>query len=57
MAEGENPPPELVKQIARDFTLEGLLRNLDKTQQDVAGIFFHMFQLDWKNPGKLLVNL
>ena len=56
MAEGENPPPELVKQIARDFTLEGLLRNLDKTQQDVAGIFFHMFQLDlkesWKAFGK-----
>jgi len=52
MVEGENPPPELVKQIARDFTLEGLLRNLDKTQQDVAGIFFYMFQLDMKESWK-----
>jgi len=46
--DGEEPPAELLSQIARDFTLEGVLRNLDKTQQDVAGLFFYMFQGDMK---------
>ena len=46
--DGEEPPAELLTQIARDFTLEGVLRNLDKTQQDVAGLFFYMFQGDMK---------
>ena len=46
--DGEEPPAELLQQIARDFTLEGVLRNLDTTQQDVTAIFFHMFQGDMK---------
>jgi len=46
--DGEEPPAELLQQVARDFTLQGLLRNLDKTQQDVTGIFFYMFQGDMK---------
>ena len=47
-ADGEEPPAEVLQQVARDFTLQGLLRNLDKTQQDVTGIFFYMFQGDMK---------
>ena len=46
--DGEEPPSELLKQVSRDFTLQGLLRNLDRTQEDVAGIFFYMFKLDMK---------
>ncbi len=47
-ADGEEPPAEVLQQVAKDFTLQGLLRNLDKTQQDVTGIFFYMFQGDMK---------
>ena len=47
-ADGEQPPAEVLQQVAKDFTLQGLLRNLDKTQQDVTGIFFYMFQGDMK---------
>jgi hypothetical protein len=46
--DGEEPPAEVLQQIARDFTLEGVLRNLDQTQQDVTSIFFYMFQGDMK---------
>lgn len=47
--DGEEPPTELLTQVAKDFTLEGVLRNLDRTQQDVTSIFFHMFQGDMKD--------
>jgi len=46
--DGEEPPAEVLQQIAKDFTLEGVLRNLDRTQQDVTSIFFYMFQGDMK---------
>jgi hypothetical protein len=46
--DGEEVPAELLAQVARDFTLEGVLRNLDQTQQDVAGIGFYMLQGDMK---------
>ena len=32
----ERPPKELIAQVARDFTLEGILRNLDQSQKDMA---------------------
>lgn len=54
--DGEKPPAELLQQAARDFTLEGVLRNLNRTQEDVATLVFHMFQGDmeesWRAFGK-----
>jgi hypothetical protein len=46
--DGEEPPKELIAQAARDFTLEGVLRNLNRTQEDVASMVYYMFQADMK---------
>lgn len=43
---GETPPIELLEQMARDFTLEGVLRNLDSTQKDVGTFIYHAFSLE-----------
>jgi len=42
--EDESPPPELLAQIAKDFTLEGILRNLDQSQKDMATLMYHTFR-------------
>ena len=42
--EGESPPKELIAQVARDFTLEGILRNLDQSQKDMATLMYHVIR-------------
>jgi len=59
--DGEEPPKELLQQVARDFTLDGVLRNLNKTQEDVASLVYYMFQGDmkesWNAFGKSMGNV
>lgn len=42
----EEPTPEMLAQITRDFTLGGLLRNLDQSQKEIGEIFYHAFRLE-----------
>jgi len=45
-AQGEKPPPELIAQIGKDFTLSGVLRNLTRTQTDIANMVEGMLSGD-----------
>ena len=44
--DGEEPPPELIAQVARDFTLSGILRNLTRTQTEISEMAYGMLQGD-----------
>ena len=43
-AYGETPPKELIATAARDFSLSGLLRNLNRTQADVVSMTSFILQ-------------
>jgi hypothetical protein len=43
---GETPTEDMLSQISRDFTLGGLLRNLDRSQKDMAELLYHAFRLE-----------
>ena len=43
---GEAPTEDMLSQISRDFTLGGLLRNLDRSQKDMAELLYHAFRLE-----------
>lgn len=50
--DGEEPPEDLLNQIARDFTLKGLLRNLDETNREMGEFVFHAFNLEFEEARK-----
>jgi hypothetical protein len=48
----EEVPEDLLRQIARDFTLKGLLRNLDETNRDMGTFIYHAFSLEMEEAQK-----
>lgn len=46
--DGEEPPKELIETALKDFSLSGLLRNLNRTQEDVVSLAYFMLQGDMK---------
>ena len=52
LKDGEEPPEDLLRQIARDFTLKGLLRNLDETNRDMGTFIHHAFSLEMEEAQK-----
>ena len=44
--DGETPPKELLDQVKMDFTLAGLTRSLDRSQEDIGALVWHLFQGD-----------
>lgn len=54
---GEEPPKELLTQMARDFTLDGLLRNVEASQKEIAELTYRVFQLDIEQSKKAAMEI
>ena len=54
---GEKPTEDMLSQISRDFTLGGLLRNLDRSQKDMAELLYHAFRLELEDAQRSAVKV